>query len=193
MACGSLFRNVSFAENQLTPERILKPQLSQLAHIAEVIGAAAIVVSLVYVGIEINENSRAVRSAMAKESTTAVSAWYTALGSNQQATHAFRVGMVEPEALSEEELAQFFYLAHGLMLEYQSLFYISREGTLDQALQDSITRTLSATAHLAGFQMYWKQRREIFYPEFRERVEEIIAAGPDSGEFQRLYTSPNSE
>jgi len=193
MASANPFWNIAFTENQLMPECILKPRLSQIAHIAEVIGAAAIVVSLVYVGIEINENSRAVRSAMAKESTTAVSAWYTALGSNQQATHAFRVGLVEPEAISEDELAQFFYLAHGLMLEFQSAFYISQEGTLDQALQDSITRTLSATAHLAGFQMYWKQRAEIFYPEFRAHVEEIIAAGPDNGEFQELYTSPNSE
>ncbi len=171
----------------------MKPRLSQLAQIAEIIGAVAIVISLVYVGIEISENSRAVRSAMANQSTTAVSTWYTTLGSNEQASRVFHVGLAEPEQLSEEELAQFIYLAHGLMLEYQSAFYVSREGTLDLALQDSITKSLSASAHLAGFQLYWEQRAEIFYPEFRARVDKIIAAGPDNSAFLNLYKPHNRE
>jgi len=180
---------------QTLQETRLKTKLSDLALVAEIISAAAIVISLVYVGVQINENSREVRSAMANETTAAVSAWYTSLGNNQQASRLFHVGLSRPEELADDDIAQFFYLAHGLMLEFQAAYYVSLEGTLDLALQDSITKTLSGSVQLPGFQMYWQQRRNLFYPEFRARVEAIIAAGPNSDnlDFQKLYELPDSQ
>jgi len=162
--------------------------------IAELIGAIAIVVSLVYVGIQINENSHEVRSATAQQATSAIADWYTSLGNNQQSSRLFHFGIAKPEELSSEDLAQFIYLAHGLMLEYQAVYYVSREGTLDQALQESITKTLVATSHQPGFLLYWQQRRELFYPEYRAHVDEIIAIGPDPSfsSLQKLYDRPDS-
>ena len=41
----------------------MKTKLSELASIAEIIGAFAVVISLIYVGVQVNDSAGAVRSA----------------------------------------------------------------------------------------------------------------------------------
>jgi hypothetical protein len=158
-----------------------------MASIAEVIGAVAIVVSLIYVGIQVTDSTRAVRSATASETAAAISSWYAAIGSSQQATQVFLDGITNPESLSREETAQFIYLIHGLMLEYQSAYYLSQERTLDVSLQESLTNTLAGVRTQPGFQMYWGQRRDLFEPSFRTFVDDLIATGKTNTNLERLY------
>jgi hypothetical protein len=165
----------------------LKLKLSEMANIAEVIGAVAIIVSLIYVGIEVNDSTRAVRSATANETAAAISAWYRDVGGNQQAASVIQAGMSNPDSLSPDEALQFVYLIHGLMHEYQAAYYLAREGTLDSAIQESITNTLSGTREMPGFNMYWQQRRDLFQPDFRAYVDEIAATGTTNTNLEQLY------
>ena len=178
------------SQSKVLPDQGLPMNWAAVSAIGEIIGAVAVIVSLIYVGIQIKENSRAVRSAMANETTAAISSWYSAIGNCQQSTRTFYVGLTRPEELQKEDLAQFFYLGHGLLLEYQAAYYISREGTLDLALQESITKTVYGTAHLPGFRMLWRQRRDLFHPEFRKHIDEIINTGPIESASRELYESP---
>ncbi len=56
--------------------------------------------------------------------------------------------------LFREETAQYAYLLHGLMLQYQTAYYLAQERTLDTELQESITNTLSGVRELVGLHMY---------------------------------------
>ena len=42
-------------------------KLSELAHLAEIVGAFAVVISLIYVGIQVNDSTAAVRAASAND------------------------------------------------------------------------------------------------------------------------------
>lgn len=83
----------------------LKLKLSEMANIAEIVAAAAIIVSLVYVGVQVNDSTRAVRSATANDISAAVSSWYITVGSNQQASQIYYGGMRNPDSLSPQEFA----------------------------------------------------------------------------------------
>ena len=54
----------------------MKLKLTDIANIAEVISATAIIVSLIYVGVQVADSTRAVRSASANETSSAISTWY---------------------------------------------------------------------------------------------------------------------
>ena len=54
----------------------MKFKLSDLASIAEIIGAFAVVISLIYVGVQVNDSAGAVRSASANDANVAVQSWY---------------------------------------------------------------------------------------------------------------------
>jgi len=63
----------------------MKIKLSDFASIAEIIGAFAVVISLVYVGVQVNDSAGAVRSAAANDANVAVQNWYMQIGSDQRA------------------------------------------------------------------------------------------------------------
>lgn len=65
----------------------MKSKLSDIASIAEIIGSVAIVVSLIYVGVQVNDSTRAVRSANANDISAAIADWYNVVGSNPQAAY----------------------------------------------------------------------------------------------------------
>ncbi len=165
----------------------MSQKLSDWANIAEIIGATAIVISLIYVGIQVNDSTRAVRSATANETSAALSAWYAQLGTNPQASTVFLNAMTNPESLSREEAFQFVVQLHGLMMEYQAAYYLSQEGTLDTELQESITNTLLGVKDLPGFALYWGQRRDLFKASYREYVEGLIARGKTNTDMERVY------
>ncbi|HEY5622265.1 MAG TPA: hypothetical protein VIV14_00795 [Gammaproteobacteria bacterium] len=165
----------------------MKLKLSEMASLAEIIGAVAIVVSLVYVGVQVNDSTRAVRSASANETAAAMSAWYAQLGTNEQASGIFINGMTNPESLSREEMFQFVVQLHGLMLGYQAAYYLSQEGTLDVELQESLTNTILGVRDLPGFAVYWGQRKDLFKASFRQYMENLFITGTTNTDMQRLY------
>ena len=163
--------------------------LAFYANVAEIVGTAAVVVSLIYVGIQVNDSTRAVRSATANQTTSAISAWYSNIGNNEQSAALFAKGIVDPESLSAEELAQFIYLAHGLILEFQAAYYLSEEGTLDLELRESITNNLAGVRETPGFLLYWSQRGSLLKPSFRKFVDDVLASGTTNTDFAALYRS----
>ena len=165
----------------------MNQKLSDWANIAEIIGAAAIVISLIYVGIQVSDSTRAVRSATANETSAALSSWYAQLGTDQQASTVFLNAMTNPESLSREEAFQFIVQLHGLMLEYQAAYYLSQEGTLDTELQESITNTLLGVKELPGFSLYWSQRRDLFKASYRNYVENLLSTGNTNTDMERVY------
>ena len=50
----------------------MKNKLSEMASIAEIIGAFAVVISLIYVGIQVNDSAVAVRSSSANDANVAL-------------------------------------------------------------------------------------------------------------------------
>ena len=165
----------------------MKLKLSDMASIAEVIGAVAIVISLMYVGVQLNDSTRAVRSASANETSAAISSWYTQIGSNSQASQVFIDGITSPESLSREEMIQFIFMVHGIFIEYQSAYYPAQEGTLDAGLQESFTATLLGVREMPGFALYWKQRGNYFKPDFKSYVDDLLATGDTNTSGEAVY------
>lgn len=171
----------------------MKLNLTDWASIAEVVGAIAIVISLIYVGVQVNDSTRAVRSATANATSTAISSWYSDIGTSLQASEVFMKGIANPESLTPVETAQFIYLTHGLFFQYQGAYYLAEEGTLDTELQQSLVNTLLGVREQPGFLMYWEQRGSLFQPGFKAFVDDVIANGNTNTALERLYREADSE
>ena len=71
----------------------MKFNLSHMASIAEIIGAFAVVISLIYVGVQVNDSATAVRSASANDANVALQNWYLQIGSDEQTSGLFYEGL----------------------------------------------------------------------------------------------------
>ena len=159
----------------------MKRSLQDWANLAEIVGTAAIIFSLIFVGLQISDNTREMRSAAAHNATESLQNWYVEIATNSQAAQVFRKGMGDPSALSKDEAFQYLMNIHSAVLAYQNVYFLGNEGALDNSLYLAMSATMVAVVPSPGFQWYWKQRFEYFTPEFRKFVEELMISGAEGG------------
>ena len=121
------------------------------------------------------QNTRNTRSATANESVSMVVAWYREIGNSERSSSLFYNALADPEALTPEEWYQFVMITHGLFLAFQNSYYLAREGTLDERINQSITEALIGVKDLPGFQLFWRQRKALLFPEFQDYVDTTIS------------------
>lgn len=165
----------------------MKLKLSDWASVAEVIGAVAIVVSMVYVAIELNDSTRAVRSASANDAAAMVQSWYLEIGKDPVAGRIALDGMTDPDSLSREEMLQYIYMMHAIFIALQNSWYLASEGTLDLELRDTVTNAILGIRDQPGMNVYWFQRRGLFKPAFQEYVDELLSSGTTNTDMERIY------
>ena len=154
----------------------MKLKLSDYSSIADVIAAIAIIISLIYVGIQISYNTRATRSANANSATSIMMAAYATITSSTESSEIWFKGMTDPSTLDDAERVQFFLTVHATFLAIQNSFYLSKEGTLDAEMQEGITNSILAAKDSPGLVLFWSKRRSLFTKEFQIWVDEILAS-----------------
>ena len=155
--------------------RPMKLKLSEISSIAEIMGAFAVVISLVYVGIQVNDSAGAVRSASANAAIVAMQNWYLQIGSNQQTSELWLRGATSEEALSRPEEFQFLMMNHAAFLAFQNSYLLAEEGTIDFELREAISSVMLGVKDLPGVKRYWRQRRSYLHAGFAEYVDELFA------------------
>jgi len=149
--------------------------------IGEMLSAVAVIVTLIYLAIQIRDSARASRSAAVTDATTAMQAFYQELGSNPQTSLLFLSALRNPGSLSQEDQFQYLMIMHSAFLGFQRSFFLAQEGTLDVELRDSVGTAISAVGHLPGMALYWRQRKGFFQPEFIAWVEGLMQREPPTG------------
>lgn len=152
----------------------MRSRLSELANLAEIIGAFAVVVSLVYVGIQVNDGVGASRSASVNDANVALQSWYLEVGSNDQASDLFYRGLLSEDALPDHEEFQFLMLFHGVFLAFQNSYWLAEEGTLDPELLEALTAAILGVKDTPGMQRYWRQRRSYLNASFGLYVDDLL-------------------
>jgi hypothetical protein len=148
-------------------------KLAQLADISQIVASVAVVVSLIYVGIQVSDNASAVRSAAANDAAVAMQNWYLEVGGNRQTSDLFINSMRGTGDLSVEDEFQYLMIQHAGFLGLQNSFLLREEGTLDPSIAASITAIILGVKDLPGFDLYWRQRKDYLHPGFVEYVEQL--------------------
>jgi hypothetical protein len=169
----------------------MKSKLSDLASIAEIIGAFAVVISLIYVGIQVSDSTGAVRSAAANDANVALQNWYLQIGSDQQTSELFYEALVSEEALSNEKEFQFLMMLHGAFLAFQNSYLLAEEGTIDFELREAITAAILGVKTLPGMERYWRQRKSYLHSGFADYVEQLLEREGDIS--IDIYRVPEAE
>ena len=161
----------------------MKYKLKKLALLAEIFGGFAILISLIFVGIQFKENAKANKSANASATIATLGNWYQQIGNNKQSSELFYDFMADPDALTPQERFQAVMNVHGIFTVFQNSYYLTKEGTLDAEMQNALTSVVLGVIDQPGFSYYWDQRQSFFFKEFRGYIDNIIRNGEprDSG------------
>lgn len=169
----------------------MKMKLSEWANLAEVIGAFAVVISLIYVGIQVNDSTAAVRAASANDANVALQAWYLEVGSDQQTSEVFYKALTSEVPLSNTEEFQFLMMLHGAFLAFQNSYLLAEEGTIDPELREAITAAIMGVKTTPGMHRYWRQRRSYLHAGFASYVDDLLKR--DAEVTVDIYRASNAE
>jgi hypothetical protein len=146
--------------------------------LGELIGGIAIIGSLIYVGVQVNDGARATRSAAGNDASVSLQSWYLEIGSNRQASDLWFNALTSSDPLSTHDEFQFMMMMHAAFLGMQNGYLFTQEGTLDAEYRDAISFGIVAVKDLPGMDRYWRQRRGFFHRGFADYVDGLLQRDP---------------
>jgi hypothetical protein len=148
--------------------------LSDLGSLGEFVGAIAVIASLIYVAVQIKQNTNAARISSAQ---THLELWNDVVSNFCQSPELASIysrGLHGISGLTEPERVQFF-AQFGLIFRYwESSYLLRHEQALDDKLWEGLKETMVDSLSYPGCKEWWERRRHWFYEEFREMVDEAI-------------------
>ena len=102
----------------------------KLRYLIELSGAGAILVGLIFVGLELRQNTAAMQAATMQGLSESTTEYMLLLASDKELNRIMRKGRRDPTALDETESSQFFYIQRTRWLRFQMAFLQWRRGTL---------------------------------------------------------------
>ena len=136
----------------------------------ELAGAVAVLFGLIFVGLELRQNTAAVPAATFQDLSHASSDFLVDIGSDPATQRIYATGRLDPSALSPAERGQYFMLQQAFWLRMQNAFMQWQRGTLideDWVVYQSV---VCGSATTPGAEAHWR-RQNAFTTEFKEFLE----------------------
>jgi hypothetical protein len=149
--------------------------LEDWANLGEVIGAVAVIVSLLYLAWQIRQNTKAVRATAVDSSINYSMGVRQSIFENKEITHIYHQGSLDPNALSEEDLFRFRLLCHNMLLSHWNIFSQSRLADLTSETWNSQRNVIKRMLSSEGGRWFWDHYRQEFEASFQVEVDGILS------------------
>ncbi len=154
--------------------------LESIYFIAGIITGLGVIISLIFVGVQLREQVRESRLAANFLASTEVrkelirradDEWYLEL--REKASTGLSV-------LTPVETSRFVLHSGATMRLFEALYYQNRDGRLDDWLWSSVQLPFRQTISHPAFDDYWRTLGQNYTQDFRDHVAEIRGAAPKS-------------
>ncbi len=150
--------------------------ISYLANLAEIFGTAAIVVSLIYVAVQIRQNTRATRLSTAQNVFHDLRESTAMIANDAEMAQLHLKGMVDDESLSPVERYRFYTYLNNAFRVYENAFYQNQEGALDAYVWEGVVANMLLGKDTSGYQAFWRDRKQIFSEKFQNFIDKELPA-----------------
>jgi len=144
-----------------------------LGAVAELLGAVGVIASLLYLSLQIRQNTKATHLATSHSIAAGVREWSQPLVEDPSLARAFYTGVEDPAELDDDSRARFMQLCLSFFRMFEDVHYQFRHGALEREVWEAYAQNYGLYAKSPGMQTYWKSRRMIFQPAFRDFVDAL--------------------
>ncbi len=148
--------------------------IMELGAIGELVGGVAEIGSLLYVGLQVRQNTAATRAASHHAITDSFNEGNLALARDPALADLWVKWRRDRSALPEAGRLQGDMLAYSFLRVFETLFYQSRVGTGEQQLLRAEERTLGFMFQMNGFREWWRENPFSFHSDFRNYVDSFF-------------------
>lgn len=144
--------------------------------IGEIVGAVAVFLTLVYLAMQIRQNTDAVRAAALDSSVNALSNIRAKLHDNGELTEIYPRGCDDPESLTKAELTRYIQLITNILWSTLNLYSQSQYANLSASVWASQKPIMKRILNTNGGKWYWQNFKSEFEESFAKEIDAIIRA-----------------
>ena len=149
-----------------------KSRLGEFAQIAEIVAAVAVVLSLIYVGRGLNDNTSAIRATSVQTITNGTRETLVAVAMDEDLSRIIQIGEMDRSALTDAEAYRFNLFNRQRWLFLQSIWIQRNLGVLDNMVWVAYERVICEVLNRPGNQEGWPNHMIVLEPNFVDLVEE---------------------
>ena len=140
--------------------------LEEIYYISQIAAAIAIFASLIFVGIQLRQNTRAVLVSTSQAHFTMWTSAAAPLVENADMARIYLQALSDFDGLTDQDRLRFVVFTGDVFRFYESSRLQWRRGQLDAELWHSVEVNIRAFATQPGIQGFWKIRKHWHSPEF---------------------------
>jgi len=153
--------------------------LEQAYYIGEIIAAVAVIASLVYLAVQLKQNTQAIRLNTGHNASEQLIELYAVFGVGEPERAALALkGMQSPETLEPTEKMAFMGMLHSFFRGYENLYYQHAGGALDARVWKGAFRSMIDMTKQPGMTVYWEARKHWYSDGFQEHLAKEVMAKP---------------
>lgn len=161
--------------------------LESLANLGEIIGAIAVVVSLIYLAVQVRQNTQAQRTENFSRALDRVAAIQAALSQDSGTAVIFAKGVVDPGKLTPKERIQFTWSMYELFGAFEFMFLASKSNSLPEDVWQRWSSAVAYWLSFAGVRNWWQARPIPFTTDFTSYVERLLQDNPVDADAAKRY------
>jgi len=161
--------------------------LESLANLGEIIGAIAVVVSLIYLAVQVRQNTRAQQAENFSRALDRVAAMQATLSRDPDISVIFSKGVSDPSNLTTGERLQFTWAMYELFGAFEFMFLASKENSIPEEFWQRWSSAVAWWLTFPGVQSWWNVRPIPFTGSFTSYVESLLENNPTNPESSRRY------
>ena len=138
--------------------------------IAQLVSSIAVVLSVLYLGIQVHRSTRVAMLATQDAAATAMRDVTKPFMENAELERIWRIGLEDLSALSPEDRARFFHATYQFLKAFETIHFHYVYGLMDRQLWEGWHGLLRHYVAAPGIAYYWKLRPEVFSERFRQFV-----------------------
>jgi len=139
----------------------------------ETVGLFAVVLSLIFLGVEVQQNSLLMRSQIRDSVTDKQIAFYSILGENADASEIISRGLLGSE-LSPAESSQFLHWSNAALRMWENEWFQYQNGLFDEDEFTPRMEVWRGMTQFPGFRNMWNTRSNSYSPGFRDQMDRIL-------------------
>ena len=152
--------------------------LEALAHLGEVIGAAAVVASLLYLAVQVRQSTKAQRTENYARALDRVSSVQNMLSQDDEVSRIFAKGVENTASLTALEKIRFTWALYESFDSFEFMFYTYETNQMPEQVWKRWSMTVAWWLSYPGVRTWWAHRPVQFSDSFTAFVESLLKDNP---------------
>ena len=134
--------------------------------IGEVVGAVGVIASLVYLGLQLRQNSKTIAEETVQKILNNYHVAMEYLISDREVNRIWFHGFRDTSALNKDEKALWAMQVHAILRRYESIILESRKHDIDQRIISGIENQWHVVLTMPGAKKLWSRSQGMYSDEF---------------------------